>query len=195
MQLWEIVLIGAALSCDAFAAGVSNAVREPHMSVYKAAGMALTYALFQFAMPLLGYFAGASFSSLVSKIAPWLSFALLCLLGGKALFEVCTEGGTGERFLHKRKGVNALQIFVQGVATSLDALAVGVALLAQQMSGGLPVSVFSCAALIGATTACLSVCSVALGRAAGERFQGGAQFWGGAILVIIGVKILLEGVL
>ena len=101
------------------------------------------------------------------------------------------------RFLQKssRAGIGAGQILLQGVATSLDALAVGVTLLAQEVTAGLPVHVVLCSLLIGAITLCFSLLSLAVGKAAGEKLQDGAQFLGGAVLIVIGIKILLEGVL
>ena len=197
MALWEIILIGAALSVDAFAAGMSDAAIEPRMSVFKFAYIALTFAIFQFLMPLAGYYCGAAFSELVEKIAPWLSFVLLLFLGGKTLLDQVGAQKEGLRTLQKRAGgrVGIGQVLLQGVATSLDALAVGVTLLAEDVTGGLPVSIYGCGLLIGATTLSLSVIAVELGRAVGVRLKEEAQFIGGAVLVIIGVKILLEGIL
>lgn len=198
MGLFEIIAIGAALSVDAFAAGMADTAIDPRMPVIKAAFIALTFALFQFFMPLLGYYFGSAFSALVEKIAPWLSFTLLALIGGKALFDYAADCGEKNRFLNKngqKKRVGAAQILLQGVATSLDALAVGVTFLAEDITGGLPVSVFLCGLLIGATTLCFSVIAVELGKAVGVKFRNEAQFLGGAVLVFVGVKILLEGVL
>ena len=197
MQVWEIILIGAALSCAAFAAGVSNAAREPLMSKAKAAGIVFTYAFFQFIMPLTGYYGSSAFSALVENVAPYLSFLLLFVLGGKALLDYTKSNGENMRFLQKssRAGIGAGQILLQGVATSLDALAVGVTLLAQEVTAGLPVHVVLCSLLIGAITLCFSLLSLAVGKAAGEKLQDGAQFLGGAVLIVIGIKILLEGVL
>lgn len=197
MALWEIVLIGAALSVDAFAAGMADAAIDSRMSVFKAAFIALTFAAFQFLMPVLGFYCGSAFSALVEKIAPWLSFVLLLFIGGKALFDYVAEQREINRFLHRtaKTRVSAGQILLQGVATSLDALAVGVTLLAEDVTGGLPVSIYFCSLLIGATTLCFSVISLELGKAVGVKFKDEAQFLGGAVLVFIGVKILLEGVL
>lgn len=194
MQLYEILLLGAALSADAFAAGMSDAAAWPRMPQSRCALIALTFALFQFFMPLLGYYCGAAFTSAVSAIAPYLSFALLAVLGGKAVLD-WQRGGEQARTLHKKVRLGAGKVLLQGVATSLDALAVGVALLAQDTAGRLPVHVVLCSALIGVTTLALTGLGVRLGKAAGSRFEDGAQFWGGAVLVFIGFKLLFEGVL
>lgn len=194
MQLYEILLLGAALSVDAFAAGMSDAASCPHMSQSRCAFIALTFGLFQFLMPLLGYFCGTAFTSVVIAIAPYLSFTLLAVIGGKAVIDR-QRGGALMRRLHKKSHLGAGKILLQGVATSLDALAVGVAFLAQDAAGNLPVPVVLCSALIGAVTLALTGLAVRLGKAAGSRFEDDAQFWGGAVLVIIGCKLLLEGVL
>ena len=194
MQLYEIILLGAALSADAFAAGMSDAASWPHMSQSRCAFIALTFGLFQFLMPLLGYYCGAAFTTAVAKVAPYLSFALLAVIGGKAVID-WQRGGVAVRTLHKKARLSAGKVLLQGIATSLDALAVGVALLAQDAAGQLPVHVVLCSALIGATTLTLTGLAVRLGKAAGSRFEDSAQFWGGAVLVVIGCKLLLEGVL
>lgn len=196
MNLWEILVIGAALSADAFAASVSDAVCEKNMSRQKGAFLALTFGLFQFLMPLLGYFCSAAFSSLVEAIAPYLSFALLLLVGGKAVIDWEREGRKTIVMLNReQKKIGVGGVLVQGIATSLDALAVGVALLAQEVAVGLPVHIVLCSSLIGATTLTLSLLAVTLGKAAGKLLEDKAQFFGGAVLVFIGFKILLEGVL
>lgn len=198
MGIAEILLIGAALSVDAFAAGMSDAMIEPHMSAKKAALIALTFAFFQFAMPVLGYYCGAAFSSLVERIAPYLSFALLFLIGGRAVLDGAGETrGAVRPSLSRREGkrIGLLKILLQGVATSLDALAVGVTFFAEDVTRGLPVHIILCSLLIGATTFAFSSVSVRIGKAAGERFSARAQFVGGAVLVFIGFKLLLDGVL
>lgn len=196
MQLWEIFFLGIALSVDAFAAGMSDAATCPRLSVSKRALIAFTFAAFQFVMPIAGYYCGAAFTSVVGRIAPYLSFALLLFLGGKSLVDWQREQTGVCRVLHKTHAdIGAGKIFLQGIATSLDALAVGVTLLAQELTIGLPVSVWLCAALIGATTLTLSSVAVEAGRAAGRRFGDDAEFWGGAVLVLIGCKILFEGIL
>ena len=91
MAIWEVMLIGVALSMDAFAVGMTDGMTEPKMRVWKILFIALLFGLFQFLMPVLGYYFGSIFTSLVEGIAPWLSFAILAFLGGKMVFDFFLE--------------------------------------------------------------------------------------------------------
>lgn len=203
MTSWEVLFIGIALSMDAFAVGMTDGMLEPEMGVWKTLAVAGAFALFQFFMPLCGYFFGAAFSEFVSRIAPWLSFVLLGLIGGKMIFDYAAEHvrNREERLLRpllvsQSSALTAGKLFVQAVATSLDALAVGVTLLAVETSPlSLPFSVYLCALVIGLTTLSLSLVAVSIGKKAGDKFSGQSTLLGGVILVFIGLKILLEGVL
>lgn len=202
MSVFEIVLIGAALAMDATAIGMASGMAEPRMRTGKAAVTAGTFALFQFFMPLLGYVCGAVFSAAIGRIAPWLSFALLSFLGGKMIVDCVREGrerraeGLIRPLLSPRPAKNAAawagRLLVQGVATSLDALAVGVTLLAAEVSEGLPAHIAACAAVIGAVTFLLSYAGVQAGRRVGDKFADLAGAAGGIVLVAIGCKLLLE---
>ena len=167
MSGFEIFLIGVALSMDAFAVSVTNGIDEPEMSAGKWFSVAFVFALFQFGMPLLGYYGGSAFSSAVGNIAPWLSFAILGLIGGKTVVDYIAE----------------------------RVRAVGITFLAAETAFGLPFSVTLCAALIGSITFCLSAFAVGLGKKAGDRFSDEAWLAGGVVLIVIGLKILLEAVL
>lgn len=202
MSVWEIILIGIALSMDAFAVGMSNGMTEPDLGSGKTLAIAGAFALFQFGMPLMGYGLGSAFADLVARIAPWLSFALLGFLGGKTLFDSALssfrerkEGQLCPLLKESRQKLTAGQLLVQAVATSLDALAVGVTLLAAESGAGLPFHVAFCSLVIGCITLALSVAAVQIGKFAGVRFSKQAEILGGGILVVIGVKILLEGIL
>lgn len=199
MTVFEVLLIGIALSMDAVAVGMTNGMTEPKMRLLKMALIAGAYALFQFLMPVLGYYCGYAFSSLVAKIAPWLSFALLGIIGGKMIFDFIAETVKRERgepeteMPEKKLGIGRL--LVQALATSIDALAVGVALLAAETSEGLPFHVALCALIIGAVTFTLSFGAVAAGKRIGDRFADKAGLLGGLILVAIGIKLLVEGLI
>lgn len=198
MTVWEILLIGVALSMDAFAVGMTNGMSEPKMRPLKMLCVAGAYALFQFLMPVAGYYCGYAFAELVKKIAPWLSFALLGVIGGKMLFDFFKERSKrrkGERGWAQPKPLGAGKLFLQALATSIDALAVGVTLLAAEASGGLPFHVLYCALAIGGITFCLSMAAVFLGKRVGDRFANEAGLLGGLILLGIGLKILIEGLL
>ncbi len=190
MSIFDIVLLGAALSMDAAAVGMANGMAEPRMSRQKTLLIALFFGVFQGGMPLLGYFGSSVFSSLVGRIAPYLSFMLLLFLGGKMLIDAASE--EEERFLVRRDGLRLPALTAQAVATSVDALAVGVSFMAQEAAGALPLGVPLCALIIAATTFLLSLAAVQVGKLAGDKLSGGAQKIGGLVLVLIGIKLLFE---
>ncbi len=197
MEIWEVLLIGVALAMDAFAASLTDGMVEPNMKGWKVALVAGLFGLFQFGMPVLGYYFGYTLSFLVQKIAPWLSFFLLLLIGVKGMAD-----GIGEMRAKKRGeeppprgNIGAGKLLLQAVATSIDALAVGITFLAVETSEGLPMSAVWCSVLIGVVTFTLSVVAVFIGKKAGNRFADKAEIFGGAVLIGIGIKILLEGLL
>lgn len=190
MSIFDIVLLGAALSMDAAAVGMANGMAEPRMSRQKTLLIALFFGVFQGGMPLLGYFGSSVFSSLVGRIAPYLSFMLLLFLGGKMLIDAASE--EEERFLVRGEGLRLPALTAQAVATSVDALAVGVSFMAQEAAGALPLGVPFCALIIAATTFLLSLAAVQVGKLAGDKLSGGAQKIGGLVLVLIGIKLLFE---
>lgn len=190
MSIFDIVLLGAALSMDAAAVGMANGMAEPRMSRKKTFLIALFFGVFQGGMPLLGYYGSSVFASLVGRIAPYLSFMLLLFLGGKMLLDAALE--EEGRFLVRREGLRLPALTAQAVATSIDALAVGVSFMAQEAAGSLPLGVPICALIIAATTFLLSLAAVQVGKLAGDKLSGGAQKIGGLVLVLIGIKMLFE---
>lgn len=190
MSIFDILLLGAALSMDAAAVGMANGMAEPKMGFRKTLLIALFYGVFQALMPLLGYWGSSVFSSLVARIAPYLSFILLGFLGGKMLFDAATE--EGDRYLHKHSKLGLGALTAQAVATSIDALAVGVSLMAQEAAGALPMGVPLCTLIIGVTTFLLSLAAVQVGKLMGDKFSVGAEKLGGLVLVLIGIKLLFE---
>lgn len=200
MTIFEILLIGIALSMDAVAVSLSNGMTEPKMSFGKMLMIAFSFGLFQFLMPLLGYGCSYAFSSLVEKIAPWLSFALLGILGGKMIADFFKErraAKAGESLEGNEKAAKLTlgKLLIQAIATSIDALAVGVTLLAVETTEGLPLNVALCALTIGMVTFSLSLVAVFAGGKVGNAFSDKAELLGGLILVGIGLKILIEGLI
>lgn len=192
MELWEIFVIGVALSMDAVAASLTDGMAEPGMPHFRAFLIAGTFGFFQFLMPVLGYYAGYAFTSLVEKIAPWLSFGLLLFVGGKMIVDCILEMRKKDSAERAEKNTGAAKILIQGIATSIDALAVGVTMLAAETGKGLPLHVVFCSLIIGAVTFLLSVLSVYIGKRAGARLADKAEIVGGVILIAIGVKLLVE---
>ena len=197
MQIWEILLIGVALAMDAVAVGMTNGMTEPKMKWGKLLLIAGTFGVFQFGMPVIGYYFGYAFSALVERIAPWLSFALLVFIGGKMIVDCILElrkKRKGEE-ITERKPLGAGRLLLQGVATSLDALAVGVTLLAVETTSGLPMSAVWCSVVIGVITFVLVLPAVFIGKKAGDKFADKAEILGGIVLIAIGIKILVEAFL
>ena len=194
--------MGVALGMDAVAVSLTDGMREPRMRLSKMLAVAGAFALFQFIMPLVGYYCGYALSPLVEQFAPWLSFFLLALIGGKTVFDnarsLLKKHDRPLSLLLARSAKSALgvgRVLMQALATSLDALAVGVTLLAADASKGLPFHAAWCALVLGAVTFPLSLPALIAGTRAGNAFSERAGICGGAVLVGIGLKILLEGVL
>lgn len=185
MGLMELLLIAVGLSMDAFAVSVCHGMRMQKVSMKKALVVGLYFGGFQALMPLLGYLLGAQFASYITAFDHWIAFVLLLLIGGKMVWESrgaeqdC-DAGAGEADLSPKK------MLPLAVATSIDALAVGISL------AFLNVRIAPSAALIGVITLVLSMVGVKLGHVFGARFKSRAELAGGIILILIGTKILLE---
>ena len=182
----NLLMIAVGLSMDAFAVSMTNGMCiSRRCDKGRFFGNALVWSamfgLFQGLMPLLGYFLGKTFSDLISSIDHWIAFVLLAFIGGKMVWEA----------LHpeKEESPSALPfgtILTQAVATSIDALAVGVSFALLQ------VEIFSASGTIALTTFLFSVVGSYLGKAFGSLLKSKAEIFGGVVLVLIGLKILLE---
>ena len=195
MSVFEIILLGAALAMDAVAVGMTNGMTEPKMKTKKVLETAGAFGLFQFFMPLVGYCAGEVFSRYVSAVAPMLSFLILFFLGSKMILGCIREMlDPAPRFEKKKEG-GSLKLLLQALATSIDALAVGITLLALESTGTLALAPLYSALVIGAVTFVLSLLAVFIGKKAGALIADKAEILGGVVLVFIGIKLLLEGIL
>ena len=186
MTLLEIFLVGIGLSMDAFAAAVCKGLAMPKVNKKQTLLIGLYFGVFQAAMPLAGWLLGSQFAGHVTEMAPWIAFILLAWIGGNMIRESLTreeqedEPETAE-LRHK-------ELFMLAVATSIDALAVGVSFSMVELS----VSIWLTVCLIGCTTFLISLGGVYVGNVFGAKYKNKAEFVGGAILILIGVKILLE---
>lgn len=167
---------------DAFAVSVTNGMCYKMPLLKNALYSGLAFGIFQGLMPLFGFFAGNSFSHIVERYDNWLALFLLGLIGAKMIVEAVKElkdtaGNVVERVFNPK-----ILIF-QGVATSIDALAVGVGL------GVMQVNIFAAASIIAATTFLFSFAGVVVGKKAGGLLKEKAGILGGAILIIIGIRI------
>ena len=186
MTLLEIFLIGIGLSMDAFAVAICKGLAMPDKVDRKGALLiALYFGVFQAAMPALGWLLGSQFARYVTQMAPWIAFVLLAWIGGSMIRESLSKEEKEEA---EMGAVSHKELLVLAVATSIDALAVGVTFSMLELA----VSIGAAVALIGCTTFVISLGGVYVGNMFGARYKGKAEFVGGAILILIGVKILLE---
>jgi len=179
----DILLIGVGLSMDAFAVSICKGLAMRRIHWGHAAIIALFFGGFQALMPFLGWAAGLGFRGLIEAYDHWIAFGLLSFIGGKFLYDALKADEACEVC---DSALNLKELFMLAVATSIDALAVGVTL------AFLKVNVAEACTLIGATTFLISFGGVAVGNFFGARFQKKAEIAGGVILILIGVKILLE---
>ena len=191
MGILEVLLTGVGLSMDAAAVGMTNGLNEPKMRLTKILLIALFFGVFQGIMPLIGYFAGTLFAEAVASVAPYVALVLLGFIGGKMIYEALKKSKEEEETV-KNLSVGALT--AQAIATSIDALAVGISLLALNGIGALKVNIFAACAIIAACTFVISLAAVFIGKKFGAVLADKAELIGGIILVAIGLKIFIEGV-
>ena len=186
MTLLEIFLIGIGLSMDAFAVAICKGLAMPDKVDRKGALLiALYFGVFQAVMPALGWLLGSQFARYVTQMAPWIAFILLAWIGGNMIRESLSKE---EREEEETGSVSHKELLVLAVATSIDALAVGVTFSMLELA----VSIGAAVVLIGCTTFVISLAGVYVGNVFGAKYKSKAEFVGGAILILIGVKILLE---
>ena len=179
------VLFGFGLAMDAFSVSIANGLREPDLKKRRLLLIAGTFGAFQTAMPLLGWLCvhtiAESFRAAQPYI-PWVALALLCWIGGKMIYEALTK--KEDEQLPPLRGWN---LFVQGVATSIDALSVGFTIAEYTFPFALAES-----AIIGAVTFGICAAGLHFGRKIGARFTEKAAVAGGVILILIGIEIVLS---
>jgi len=184
MNLIELLILAVGLSMDALAVAICAGLTMPKATMKKALIVGLYFGLFQAGMPLIGYFAGSLFADRITAYDHWIAFALLCFLGGKMIFgSFKKEEAPGEA---REASLGPKKMLPLAIATSIDALAVGVSF------AFLRVSIAPAVAFIGVTTLAISMAGVKIGNVFGRRFKSKAELAGGVILVLIGIKILLE---
>lgn len=181
MGYLEVSLVGIGLACDAFAVSITNGMQENKMTIKKILLIALIFGLFQAIMPLIGYFVGTLFEDFIIKLDHWLAFILLVFLGGKMLIE--SIRGEEE---NSQSNLTLKLLMIQGVATSIDALMVGVTFV-----GGI-LSIYTSILIIGVITFVLCFIGVFIGKKSGDLLASKSQIVGGLILIFIGTKTLIE---
>ena len=183
----SIFLIAVSLALDAFAVSVSSGITVPGFGWKQACRMGLWFGFFQFAMPLIGWLLGSSVSGYIESVDHYIAFLLLAVIGGRMVWGALKHGGDGEE--RPVTSLTAGRLAVLALATSIDALAVGVSMAFMQ------VQVMLSCIVIGLVCFAMSVAGGLLGKRLGGLFQKRAEIVGGLVLIGIGVKILLEHLL
>ena len=179
MTFFELFLIGIGLSMDAFAVSICKGLSMQKIDKTYTLCIGLFFGGFQALMPLTGYFLGSQFSGYIEQFDHWIAFVLLALIG----FNMIKESREEEE---PYAGVNFKELLILAVATSIDALAVGVTFAFLQ------VNIVPAITIIGCTTFVISIAGVYVGNVFGARYKSRAELTGGVILILIGLKILLE---
>ncbi|MBP3460722.1 MAG: manganese efflux pump [Lachnospiraceae bacterium] len=182
MDLWELFLIAVGLSMDAFAVSICKGLATKEVRAKHFLTVGLWFGGFQALMPALGFLLGSAFEQYITALDHWIAFILLGLIGGNMIRESLSrdEEHTNDSFAVKI-------MFLMAVATSIDALAVGItfALLPD-------VNIFAAVSFIGIITFILSGVGLKIGNTFGAKYKSKAEFAGGLILILMGIKILLE---
>ena len=186
MGLGELLLLALGVSMDAFAVSICKGLAMQRATLRQGLTCGVWFGGFQALMPTIGFFLGTLFAEAIEAVDHWVAFILLGIIGVNMLKEALEKGCDccGE---DANADLSVKTMFVLAVATSIDALAVGISLA---MLGN--VNIFLAAVLIGAFTCGMSTMGVKIGNVFGARFEKKAQLAGGAILVLLGLKILLE---
>lgn len=182
MSTFQMFLLGLGLAMDAGAVAMSNGLANNKMKIKKMILIAFFFGLFQMGMPLIGYFAGSIFTNFISRFTPWLALILLGFIGGKMIYEGI-KGNDEE--VESNLTINGL--LVQAVATSIDALTVGLIFVGKGNSTAILASL-----IIGIVTFIISLVCVVLGKKFGDKLGSKAEIFGGIILIAIGLKTFIE---
>lgn len=185
MGFLELFFIGVGLSMDAFAVAVCQGLCMQRLRLRYACVIALFFGGFQALMPFVGWLLGAQFAGSIQSLDHWIAFVLLAFIGGKMVWEALSPQEEEQSCAVSEK-LDYRQLLLMAVATSIDALAVGVTF------AFLNVPILPAITIIGCTTFCISLAGVAIGVLFGGKLQRWAELAGGVILVLLGCKILLE---
>lgn len=181
MGLIELFILAVGLSMDAFAVSVCKGLAMPKITVKKTLIVGLWFGGFQALMPAIGYLLGVQFRDQITSIDHWIAFILLGIIGANMIKEACSGDCEEES-----DSLDVKTMFLLAVATSIDALAVGITF------AFLNVHLMAAVSFIGVTTFTLSAIGVKIGNVFGTKYKSKAEFAGGVILILLGLKILLE---
>ena len=181
----ELALIGVGLAMDAFAVSVCKGLAMEKVRKKQALIIGLFFGGFQALMPFIGWALGIRFEKYIISVDHWIAFILLSIIGGKMIKEAMEKEEEGE-LKKEDKELDLKEMFVLAIATSIDALAVGITF------AFLRYPIIEAISIIGIVTFMISVLGVYVGNIFGMRYKSKAEFAGGCILILIGLKILLE---
>ena len=188
MSLLTIIFLAIGLAMDCFAVSVCKGLASPHGYVpryIKPMLMALLFGIFHAGMPLIGYFAGSIFSAFFERFAPWIALALLCFIGGKMIYDALKSEGEETQVAD----FSFLGLLSVAFATSMDTLATGVIFIPH------PEGLWFAVGIIALTCFLFSMTGFVLGHIVGTRLRINVNILGGVILILIGIKICIEGIL
>ncbi len=182
---FELFFMGIGLAMDAFAVSICKGLGMSKVNKKQAAVIGLFFGGFQALMPLIGWLLGRQFEQYITSIDHWVAFALLAFIGGKMIVEAikCKEDVTVDQY---DTPLNIRDLFILAVATSIDALAVGITF------AFLNYPIMEAISIIGVTTFVISICGVYVGNFFGNKYKNKAEFAGGLILNLLGIRILLS---
>lgn len=183
MGAWELFVLAVGLSMDAFAVSICKGLSLGKIKVKHMCIAGMWFGGFQALMPLIGYFLGSLFADMITKYDHWIAFILLLFIGGNMIKEAV---GDEE---HVEASMDVKGMFILAVATSIDALAVGVTF------AFLKVAIVPAVSFIGIVTFVCSAAGVKIGSIFGTKYSKKAELFGGVVLILIGIKILVEGLI
>lgn len=187
MGVLEIIVVGIGLSMDAFAVSICKGLKMNGFSAKKALIISAFFGGFQALMPLIGYFVGGLFEQYITAVDHWIAFILLAFLGIKTIIESVKDSDVdvGDR---TDEPLDLKELLLMAIATSIDALAVGITMAFLDLTVG----IWGAIAIIGGLTAAICFAGSFIGYKFGSRFKKVAEIIGGSVLVLVGLKILLE---
>ena len=190
LDWFNIVLTSLSMSVDAMTVSAVDSIQEKNMKKTKSILIALVFGVFQFLMPIIGYFIGYSFKDILEAYIPWIAFSLLTLLSIKSLIDWIKDRKKKDEGEEVNKKISILEILVQGISTSIDALCIGFVYLNLNITNAM--IVFS---IIGITTFLLSLLTSIFGNLLANKLEKWAGLIAAIVFLAVGLKILIEGLI
>lgn len=190
MSIIEMLALAVGLSMDAFSVAICKGLCSKKASFVNMAKCGLWFGGFQALMPLIGFFLASTFAKQIEAFDHWVAFVLLALIGSNMLKEAFSKKEETSCPVNEKDNFSVKTMFTMALATSVDAIAAGIALATESVTKDINIAL--AVSLIGIVTCVLSALGVKIGSVFGDRFEKKAQTTGGVILILLGLKILLE---